>query len=204
MNAISTKKVTKKDDYHHGDLRNVLIQTAKKILTEEGIDRLTLRYCTQKAGVSHSALSHHFTNLDGLLSSVAASGFIDLAEEIKKNLAINNKEDSVKIFFRTYIHFALNNSGLYRAMFSPKVGLGATDYIESNQLCFSILLEEVAKQKRKRGKLPSQIVAFRLWAIAHGFLLMALHERVQIVLSNKVVEKEMLPELYFEFLMKGL
>lgn len=200
-----SKKPTKKDDYHHGDLRNVLILTAKKILFEEGLERLTLRHCTQKAGVSPSALSHHFKNLEGLLTSVAASGFDDLAFEMKKNLeVIKEKEDPVKNIFRTYINFALVNSDLYRAMFSPKVGLGAIDYIESNQICFLILHEEVAKQKRNFEKLPTQIVAFRVWALVHGFLLLALTERVQMVLPVEVVNNEKLDEIYFEYLMKGM
>lgn len=205
MSKKPTKKVIKKDVYHHGDLRNVLIETAKTILIEEGQERLTLRHCAQKAGVAPSSLSHHFKNLEGLLTSVAASGFDDLAFEMKKNLKeLKDKEDPVKNIFRTYINFALKNSDLYRAMFSPKVGLGAIDYLESNQSSFLILYEEAAKQKRKLGKLPPQIAAFRLWALVHGFLLVALTERIQMLLPEKHVKNKKLVDIYFDYLIKGL
>lgn len=205
MTKTPSRKASKKEDYHHGDLRNVLIQTAKKILIEDGLDRMTLRHCTKVAGVSPSALSHHFKNLEGLLSSVAASGFEDLAEAIKSNLKeLKDKEDPVKNVLRTYINFAIENSDLYRAMFSPKTGLGAGDYIEANQECFLILRDQVAKQKRKLGGLSAEITAFRIWALAHGFLLMAMTENAQIVLPDARIENENLDEVFFQYLMKGL
>lgn len=199
--TINVKKV----EYHHGDLRNVLIQTAKKILTEEGVDRLTVRHCTQQAGVSPSALSHHFKNLDGLLTSVAASGYEDLAVQYKDTLkSLKQNQDPVKFLFRTYINFAIKNSDLYRAMFSPKVGLGALDYILANQECFTIMKNEVEKQKKKLRGLTPEIATFRIWALAHGFLLMALTERVKMVLPEKEITNDKLEDIFFDYLLKDL
>jgi len=61
--------------YHHGDLREALLEAAEALLREEGVPGLTLRACARRAGVSHAAPKHHFADLSELLSAVAARGF---------------------------------------------------------------------------------------------------------------------------------
>src|SRR6187551_3642885 len=48
--------------YHHGDLRNGLLEAARTILEEESLAALTLRAVARKAGVSHAAPYRHFPN----------------------------------------------------------------------------------------------------------------------------------------------
>ncbi len=62
--------------YHHGDLRAAMLQAAEAILNRDGLGALTLRAAAREAGVSHAAPPHHFGDLSGLLSELAASGFV--------------------------------------------------------------------------------------------------------------------------------
>src|SRR5438132_7142729 len=61
--------------YHHGALRDALLKAAERVLEREGLAGLTLRAVAREAGVSHAAPTHHFGDLTGLLSELAAIGF---------------------------------------------------------------------------------------------------------------------------------
>src|SRR3984893_8151231 len=61
--------------YHHAALRDALLQAAERVLERDGLQGLTLRAVAREAGVSHAAPTHHFGDLAGLLSELAAIGF---------------------------------------------------------------------------------------------------------------------------------
>src|SRR6266436_1763182 len=61
--------------YHHGSLREAMLQAAERILERDGIQGLTLRAAAREAGVSHAAPKNHFGDIRGLLSELAAVGF---------------------------------------------------------------------------------------------------------------------------------
>src|SRR5580693_8015630 len=61
--------------YHHGALRDALLEAAERVLERDGLPGLTLRAVAREAGVSHAAPTHHFGDLSGLLSELAAIGF---------------------------------------------------------------------------------------------------------------------------------
>src|ERR1700749_203992 len=61
--------------YHHGALRDALLEAAERVLERDGLAGLTLRAVAREAGVSHAAPTHHFGDLTGLVSELAAIGF---------------------------------------------------------------------------------------------------------------------------------
>src|SRR5437870_528460 len=61
--------------YHHGALRDALLKAAETVLERDGLQGLTLRAVARQAGVSHAAPTHHFGDLTGLVSELAAIGF---------------------------------------------------------------------------------------------------------------------------------
>src|SRR5450432_2165923 len=61
--------------YHHGALRDALLKAAERVLERDGLSGLTLRAVAREAGVSHAAPTHHFGDLTGLVSELAAIGF---------------------------------------------------------------------------------------------------------------------------------
>ena len=60
--------------YHHGDLRNGLLEAARTILEEESLAALTLRAVARKAGVSNAAPYRHFPNHEALLVERSIEG----------------------------------------------------------------------------------------------------------------------------------
>src|SRR5262252_4364083 len=61
--------------YHHGSLREAMLEASERILERDGITGLTLRAAAREAGVSHAAPKNHFGDIRGLLSELAAAGF---------------------------------------------------------------------------------------------------------------------------------
>src|SRR6202048_1921768 len=61
--------------YHHGALRDAPLEAAERVLERDGLAGLTLRAVAREAGVSHAAPTHHFGDLTGLVSELAAIGF---------------------------------------------------------------------------------------------------------------------------------
>src|SRR3954454_19376975 len=80
-NAVASRRSATKGKpaeearYHHGALHEALLEAAEKVLERDGLQGLTLRAVAREAGVSHAAPTHHFGELTGLLSELAAIGF---------------------------------------------------------------------------------------------------------------------------------
>jgi len=64
-----------KKSYHHNDLAAELLRAAEVELLEKGVERFSLRAVAKRAGVSHGAPAHHFKDVTGLLSAIAAVGY---------------------------------------------------------------------------------------------------------------------------------
>ena len=60
--------------YHHGDLRNALIDAAAAIVEVRGLEELSLRGAARRAGVSQTAPYRHFADKEALIAAVAADG----------------------------------------------------------------------------------------------------------------------------------
>src|SRR6266702_8384163 len=106
--------------YHHGDLRNALIEAGLELLSEGGASALDLRKVARKAGVSHAAPYRHFADKQSLIAAINEEGFHRLAEQIQSTLR-EVTGDAVEQLFgiaRAYVHFAQENPWLMREMFS--------------------------------------------------------------------------------------
>ena len=76
----------KPKSYHHGDLRNALIQAGLELLAEGGVQELDLRKVARRAGVSHAAPYRHFADKQALIAAINEEGFHLLAERIRSTL----------------------------------------------------------------------------------------------------------------------
>src|SRR5438105_9211291 len=73
--TVSRQGLGGSQSYHHGDLHEALLQAAEAVLERDGVQGLTLRAAAREAGVSHAAPTHHFGDMTGLVSELAAVGF---------------------------------------------------------------------------------------------------------------------------------
>src|SRR4051812_37043615 len=68
--------------YHHGDLRQALLDEAIEVIASSGVAALSLRDLARRAGVSHAAPTHHFGDKAGLLTVLATEGYTQLGDAL--------------------------------------------------------------------------------------------------------------------------
>ena len=109
-----------KKPYHHGGLRQAILDEALRHVGKEGIETLSLRACSKAVQVSPGAAFRHFKDKRSLATAMAAHGFALMAETIKERQA--QAAPSAMAKFRAvgegYVLFALREPNLFRLMFS--------------------------------------------------------------------------------------
>jgi AcrR family transcriptional regulator len=161
--------------YHHGDLRNALLQSGLEILDEEGIAAVTLRAVAARAGVSHAAPAHHFGHLKGLMTALAAIAFRRLYDSVEAATSAAPKRtlDQVRAAGKGYVRFAQDNPGLFRLMFtSSQLDKDDPDLQQAGHRAYQQLLDISAPAAAERGGHSADdisAVALHLWCTVHGF-----------------------------------
>jgi AcrR family transcriptional regulator len=103
--------------YHHGDLRQGLIDAARAILEREGAGALSLRAVAREAGVSPAAPYHHFKDKTELLEAVALEGWEMLDEVMGRARACDDRDERMADASVAYVLFARDHPELYRLMY---------------------------------------------------------------------------------------
>jgi AcrR family transcriptional regulator len=109
--------------YHHGDLRQTLLASAKSLIAQAGIEGLSLRKLAERAGVSRTAPYHHFSDKNDLLCAIAAEGFRRRHRSVAQayeNPALTPRE-KFEEFICGYIRFAAENPEEYELMFGRSI-----------------------------------------------------------------------------------
>ncbi|MGE7391494.1 TetR/AcrR family transcriptional regulator [Streptomyces sp. NPDC004126] len=107
--------------YHHGNLRTALLERAETVLTESGVEGLSLRALARDLGVSHAAPSRHFRDRQALLDALAVSGFTRLNARLHAAAeAPGPVPDRLAALGRAYVDFAVTHAPLLNLMFSAK------------------------------------------------------------------------------------
>lgn len=107
--------------YHHGNLRTALLERAETVLTESGVEGLSLRALARDLGVSHAAPSRHFRDRQALLDALAVSGFTRLNARLSAAAeAPGPVPDRLAALGRAYVDFAVTHAPLLNLMFSAK------------------------------------------------------------------------------------
>jgi AcrR family transcriptional regulator len=107
--------------YHHGALRQALIDATESLLAERGLEGFSLREVARRSGVSPAAPAHHFGDAQGLLTAVATLGFVGLAEALQAGNARGGAEPVSRLREQGvgYVGYAMRYPGRFRLMFGP-------------------------------------------------------------------------------------
>lgn len=112
--------------YHHGDLRRALLDAARELVREEGVDGTTLRAISRRAGVSHAAPAHHFADKAALVEALAVEGFADFTVRLQEGW--DNTEghclERLMAVGLAYVRFAQEERELFRIMNRPELRSG--------------------------------------------------------------------------------
>jgi AcrR family transcriptional regulator len=187
--------VSRAQPYHHGNLRAALLQAAEAELEEEGIEGFSLRGVAKRAGVSHAAPAHHFSDANGLLTGLAALGYrrFVAAQEARQKNAPSDGMSQLVAAGLGYIDFALAHPALFRLMFSSgRPDHEAPELSVAGAEAFERLIDAV---ERVRGVDPhknkkAMLSVMAAWAIAHGLADLLVAGRMKFLLTLRKSERE--------------
>jgi AcrR family transcriptional regulator len=160
-------------EHFAGDLRQALLDATVATLDEVGADRLSLREVARRAGVSHAAPAHHFTDKAGLLTAVAAEGFDMLVQYLAavQPGGAGQPADQLPALGRAYAQFAEENPGRFEVMFRPGLlHAGDPAFQRAGDAAFRALRHHIAACQSRgwRQSEPADALAAAAWALAHG------------------------------------
>jgi AcrR family transcriptional regulator len=178
LDTVQIESMKQRKTYHHGNLRVALLAAAEKVLVRDGLAALSLRAIAREAGVSHGSPAHHFQDLSGLLSDLAAVGFLRLAKMLR---AAGNSVTARADTSRAYVAFAIENPQLYSLMFrEDRLDARRPSLFEARSQTFTVL-REVNGPPAGLGDADAlrQIGAMTAtWALVHGFAILAIEKRL--------------------------
>jgi AcrR family transcriptional regulator len=179
MSTPLTSDLSARKGYHHGNLRDALVEAARQLLTEHGAHGFTLVDAARRAGVSAAAPYRHFRDKEALLAEVALGGFKDFAERQKGALA--GHSDPIAAFRAmglAYLAFAREEPGAYAAMFMGAGQPHSGDIRESGFEALVKALRPLVGDPPPHGLDPMKL-ACQVWALSHGVAMLAASGQLQ-------------------------
>jgi AcrR family transcriptional regulator len=159
--------------YHHGNLREELLEKAAEAIEEDGIGGLSLRAVARRAGVSHAAPAHHFTDKAGLLTALATRamnrfrGALSAAARDAGGSALQR----LRAMGMAYVLFAAQHPALFRMITRSEFIHGDDpEFVASSQATFDMVKDAViAAQGEGWGQNMDPVtLVITAWSTAHG------------------------------------
>jgi AcrR family transcriptional regulator len=169
-----TDQNTDKKSYHHGNLKEALIEATLQLIQEKGPTGFTMAEAARSAGVSAAAPYRHFKGREDLIAEIARQGYVLFAEKMEAAFS-RGKPTPLKAFEavgQAYLAFARSNPGHYIAMFesgvsvagSPDLNMVANRSMAVLTQAADKLFEGIPANRRP----PATMVSHHIWSMSHG------------------------------------
>jgi AcrR family transcriptional regulator len=188
-----------KSAYHHGDLKNALIQAGIDIVAAEGVYGLTLRKTARRAGVSHNAPYAHFADKQSLIAAIALEGHIKihaLIEEVMERHPDDPLKQLVNLAW-VYVRFGLESPAHYKITFSGLIEneKNYPSFVDVSQHSFQMLQKMVGDCQAagvfNSRKQPESLMAVSAWSLIHGLVSLVIEGQVPSRIRQSVPPKRM-------------
>ncbi len=163
-----------KRGYHHGNLRQALVDATLALIAEKGPQGFTVSEAAKVADVTPAAVYRHFSGRDDLLAEVARQGF-DIFAALMEYAYDNGRPTPLAAFEatgRAYLAFAQKYPGHYKAMFES--GLSPANHPDLAHVAAKArnVLERAAEALSLQLPLgkrpPATMFSAHIWALSHG------------------------------------
>ena len=163
-----------KRGYHHGNLRQALIDAALKLIEDRGPTGFTLSEAAKQAGVTPAAVYRHFEGREDLIAEAALQGYEIFADVM--DYAYDSGKPSALAAFeatgRAYLAFARKHPGHYIAMFESGISINHSPELADVagrawgvlERAAQSLSEHIPPEKRP----PAAMFSAHIWALSHG------------------------------------
>jgi AcrR family transcriptional regulator len=160
--------------YHHGNLREALIDAALNLIAQKGPAGFTFADAARSAGVSSAAPYRHFRDRDALIADVARRGF-ELFETRLEHAWNDGKPEPFAAFDklgRAYLDFARNEPAYYSAMFEAGIAHDSDAGLRhASERAFAVLRrasEALCARAPVGQRPPALMMSLHVWALSHG------------------------------------
>jgi AcrR family transcriptional regulator len=183
---------TRKQAYHHGDLRAALIRAALQLIEEHGVQGLALSDAARLTGVSVAAPYRHFKDKEGLLAEIAAEGFALFRDALARAME-SHPRDRVKRLAEmgvAYVDFAFEHPSHFKVMWEGAVPKDKYPQLrQAAQESYLLLERAVLDLLPKSSPARQRAVIAAAWSIAHGYAALALGRELELVTDEKIDKK---------------
>ncbi len=197
-----------KDHYHHGDLPNALRQAAVEVIVERGLGAFSLREVARRAGVSHTAPAHHFGDMRGLLTSVAAEGFDALYDSLSTAAAgVDDPVERLTAIGQAYVALARSNPAHCDVMFRMDVVDPEDQQLQLSGIRAYGVLEDTVRSILEAEGLDVSLddAAWLLWSMVQGLVVLGPKlERICEVHDAPPVPADELVRRFTDMIVNGL
>lgn len=159
--------------YHHGDLRDALVQAAMQEAEQGGPEAINISALAKKLGVSQPAPYKHFADREALLVAVTAEAFRQFMATLREAIGKPSKRSKLSRFVHAAVDFGLRRNGIYRLMFATRLIACAPESSELHGVAidtFALLVD--ALEAPAVGFLRERS-ALKIWAALHGVVMLA-------------------------------
>jgi AcrR family transcriptional regulator len=177
--------------YHHGALHDALLEAAERVLERDGLSGLTLRAVAREAGVSHAAPTHHFGDLTGLVSELAAIGFRQFNAAMTAAGSTGTAPlEKAMARAKAYVAYAQAHPGMYGLMFrTERLDMTRSSLHEAANASFAGLAGAIGASRHEQISeealsLEQAAAIARAWSLVHGFTMLLLDDRLSDILRR--------------------
>jgi AcrR family transcriptional regulator len=168
------------------------------LMNEGGLGALSMREVARRAGVSHQAPYHYFTDREAILAELAGDGFDRLYDYMVSAVGLARKERAEKnrALGEAYIRFALNNPEVFRLMFRVEM-CDLTRYPDAKakaDRCFQLVADTLgagANASTASDKTsPDLVPVIAAWSAAHGLATLMLEGKLGEAFGDTLDQRE--------------
>ncbi len=163
-----------REQYHHGNLREALIEAALGLIAKRGISGFAVAELARAVGVSAAAPYRHFRDRDAVLAEVSRRGFEALESDLRGAVASRPSDPvaALEACAQAHLAFAGKESPVYGAMFDPHFPIAVHPELARAREGAMTVLRNAAgaacDRSRAPGRPPARMVALHVWALTHG------------------------------------
>lgn len=159
--------------YHHGDLRDALVQAAMREAEQGGPEAISLKALAKELGVSQPAPYRHFADREALLQAVTAEAFRQFNAVLRAATEGPSRRSKLSRFAQAALDFGLKRNGIYRLMFASRTMACATKDSELHVAARESLRLLIESFEAPAVGLLRERHALQVWAALHGVITLA-------------------------------
>ncbi len=159
--------------YHHGDLRDALVQAAFQEAERGGPEAINISALAKKLGVSQPAPYRHFADREALLEAVTAEAFRQFNVILRDLVDKPSKQSKLSRFAQATLAFGLQRNGIYRLMFASRTMASAAKGGELHKAAMETLALLIELLEAPAVGVLRERQAMKIWASLHGVVMLA-------------------------------